>query len=169
MPIYMPVEGVKGRVTAEGFEGSTAADGELQKAGPGTLVLSNQNETMAFDLTFQDSNRQFHDQGFKVYIDVVYNHTAEDGGGLRVIVFGGETDGTQVREVGEDLIVGGTPDQSYDPGFRGGVSVAVGDIDGVANLDSLLAVGEPVVEAGGMMVLLQDGSVRSLGSSVDLF
>ncbi|WP_270934583.1 hypothetical protein [Falsiroseomonas oryzae] len=169
MPIYMPVEGVTGRVTAAGFEDTKAADAGLRKVGPGTLVLSNQNETITFDLTIQETSRPFHDQGVKVYIDVVYNHTADDGGGPRVIVFKGDTDGVQVGGVGDDLIVGGGEDQSYNPGFRGGVSVAVGDLDGAKTLESLLAVGEPIVDATGMMVLLQDGSVGSVGSSVDLF
>lgn len=160
MPIFMPVEGVKGRVQAEGFESRIADDGGLQKAAAGTLV--------AFDLTFQDGDRQFHDQGLKVYVDVVYNHAAGDGGGPRVVVFGGDTEGRQSGSLGDDPALGGTPDRSYDPAFRGGVSVAAGDVEGAAILESLLAAVEPGVEAGGMIMLLQDGSVRSVGSSVDL-
>ena len=165
MPIFMKVDGVKGAVTEQGH---SAADGGLQKVGPGTLVLSGQNETTAFDLTFQDGDPPSHVDGIKVYVDVVYNHTAE-GGGPRVIVFDGRTDGPAAVGDGQDLIIGGTPDQAYDPSFRGGIPVAAGDLDRDAVLDNLLAAGEPAAHSGGMLVALGDGSVRSVGSSADIF
>lgn len=105
----------------------------------------------------------------KVLVDVVYNHTSEGSTGTRAIVVSGDTDGTKLGSIGDDLIVGGAESHSYDAGFRGGVYVAVGEIDGAAMLDGAAEFGAPVVGAGGMVVLLQDGSVRAVDGSLDLF